>query len=187
MEERGLSVSEWATKAGVARTTIARPIKDDYQFVTSARTLAKLAAAAGVNPPDFASGGVTLAQQSGAGEVRLPIRYEVAAGGFLRRDDQQDEPYGFRTVTAVPPYLSAPQWLERVVSDSMDRLIPAGAVLHVVDAIAIEYEPRTGDVVIVERISGQGSMVERTVKQVEVTTKGVELWPRSMNARNFSG
>jgi len=89
MEQTGLSVSAWAEKAGVARTTIARPIKDGYQFITSGRTLVKLAQAAGVSPPDFAGGEVIVmpTAERGVGEVRLPIRYEVAAGEYHPRAD----------------------------------------------------------------------------------------------------
>jgi hypothetical protein len=52
-----------------------------------------------------------------------------------------------------------------------------------VDAIAIRYEPREGDWVIVERRRAQGALVERTVKQVTLTQDGIELWPRSHNPR----
>lgn len=116
-------------------------------------------------------------------ELDLPIRYEVAAGGFLARDELPQEPYGFKRVQAIPPYESCTQWLERVVSDSMDRKIPPGALLHVVDAIEIRYQPHHGDVVIAERTQAQGAMVERTVKEVALGPDGPRLWPRSHNPR----
>lgn len=119
-----------------------------------------------------------------ATEIRLPIRYEVAASGFLERDELPQRPYGFHTVPSVAPYSGAPQWLERVVSDSMDLLLPVGSLVHVVDTIALEYEPRHGDVVIVERSRAQGALVERTIKQVALTPTGPELWPRSHNPRH---
>lgn len=121
-----------------------------------------------------------------SGEITLPIRYEVAASGFLERDELPQRPYGFHTVPSVAPYAGTPQWLERVISDSMDLLLPVGSLVHVVDAITLEYEPRHGDIVIVERSRAQGALVERTIKQVVLTPAGPELWPRSHNARHQS-
>jgi hypothetical protein len=91
-----------------------------------------------------------------------------------------------------PRYPAAVQWLSRVRGDSMNAMSrngqPAGILdgdlVHLVDAIAIEYVPRTGDVVEVERIRFDGSEREITLKQVEVKPNGeVLLWPRSSNPR----
>lgn len=117
------------------------------------------------------------------GDLKLAVRYEVGAGGFHERDELPQRPYGFHVVRAIPPYQSLPQWLERVVSDSMDRLIPVGSLLHVVDALSFEYAPRHGDIVIVQRTRAQGALVERTVKQVALKRGVLELWPRSHNDR----
>lgn len=116
-------------------------------------------------------------------QVTLPIRYEVAAGPWLAVDDLPDEPLGWGEANAIPQY-PYPQWLERVRGDSFNRHIPDGALIHVVDAIAMGYAPRHGDVVVVSRTRGQGALVERTVKQIEVLQNGdVELWPRSHNPK----
>ena len=58
MAERGLSTIQWATRAGVATSTLFRALAPDYEFVTSRRTLAKLAAALdGEAPPGAAASG----------------------------------------------------------------------------------------------------------------------------------
>lgn len=114
--------------------------------------------------------------------ITLPIRYEVAAGPWRAVDELSQEPLGWSEAQSFPnlPY---PQWLERVVGDSFDREIPDGALIHVVDAVAMGYAPRHGDVVVVTRTAAQGGFVERTVKQIEIKKGQVELWPRSHNPK----
>lgn len=175
--ERHLSFAAWAKLANAAPSTIQRAAKDDYNFVTSSRSLAKLAAAIGVATP-------TVTQQP-AQSVRpafLPIRYEVGAGVWRSVDDPQDF-YGSGPVLPDPAFNGFHQWLERVVTDSMDRDYPIGTLLHVVDAIDIGYAPRTGDHVVIERRRDGGGVVERTVKEVIITPSKIEFWPRSNNPK----
>lgn len=114
---------------------------------------------------------------------KLPIRFNVAAGPFLEADYFQQEPLGWAAVEPDPRF-PFPQWLERVSGDSFDRKIPDGALVLVVDTKAMGYNPRNGDVVIATRIRNQGALMERTLKQIELTPTGeVELWPRSHNPR----
>lgn len=61
------------------------------------------------------------------------------------------------------------------------RGIIDGDLVHLVDAISINYQPVTGDVVEVERTRHQGSERELTLKEVVVSANGIELWPRSSN------
>jgi hypothetical protein len=49
------SAREWAIRAGVSPTTVTRALAPDYEFVTSSRTLTKLADAAGVAPLEATS------------------------------------------------------------------------------------------------------------------------------------
>jgi repressor LexA len=114
----------------------------------------------------------------------LPISWEVGAGQWAPVDDLAQEPLGIASVTGLTRYPYR-QWVERVKGDSFDRKVPDGALVHVVDAIGMGYLPRHNDVVIVARTKGQGSFVERTMKQVEVSITGkVELWPRSHNPKH---
>lgn len=115
--------------------------------------------------------------------VDMPIRHEVAAGNWLATDELHDQPLGSAPTALVPQYAGFSQWLDRVRGDSMDRILPDGALVHVVDAIEIRYEPKHDDLVIVTRTRAQGAFIERSVKQVAVTPQGVQLWPRSHNAR----
>lgn len=178
IERTGWSPRRWATEADVAASTVQRAIKPDYPFVTSSRTLAKLAKAAGENPPEI---GGHLQMQSTPAQF-LDVRYEVGAG-IWRSVEDLAQSYGSAPVMEDPSLKGIPQWLERVTSDSMDLEYPAGTLLHVVDAEAIHYSVRNGDHVIIERRRNGGGLVERTVKEAVVTPNGVEFWGRSTNAR----
>ena len=78
MAQRGLSTIEWATRAGVARSTLFRALAPDYAFVTSRRTLAKLAAAVdgddlpGATPTDAAGRRMPAAASGGTGGPSSP-------------------------------------------------------------------------------------------------------------------
>lgn len=177
MDETGLTPTTWATAAKVARTTIARPIKEGYAFVTSSRTLSKLAKAAGVEAPDMRR-----ATEAQIIPLYLPVRYRVQAGAWIEMDyAEQEYPSPPRPVTPDSNYGDYPQWLELVVGDSVNKEIPPGGFAHVVDAIEMGYAPQDGDFVVVERRREQGRLRERSIKQVEFTDHGVELWPRSHN------
>lgn len=177
LERRGWSARQWASEAGVAASTVQRAIKPGYQFVTSSRTLAKLAAVAGEDAP------ARTADESPIVRPHfLPIRYEVGAGVWRSVEDIQ-QAYGEAPVAADPAYGAFPQWLERVVSNSMDLEYPIGTLLHVVDAAAIGYNVRSGDHVIVERRRNGGGLVERTVKEAQFTRAGLQLWGRSTDPR----
>lgn len=178
MAETGLSVKSWAQKSGVAASTIHRALKDDYQFVTSSRTLSRLATAADVAPPDAARVDAQL-----VGAEFLPIRYEVGAGLWQEISDAQVF-VGSGTVAPDPAYSGFPQWLERVQGDSMDQEYRPGELVHVVDAIALGYAPQHGDHVILVRRRLDGQEMERTIKEVVRQPGGVvEFWPRSTSPR----
>lgn len=179
LKAQGISAAAWAAKAQLSPSTIQRAIKDDYQFVTSSRTLAKLANAIGIAPPQIE--GFSDGNPTRAGIRHLPIRYEVGAG-IWRSVHDASEAYGTGPVTESGAYAGFEQWLERVVTDSMNLEYPVGTLLHVVDAIAIGYAPRTGDHVIIERTQ-DGGMAERTCKEIAVAPDRVELWSRSTNPR----
>lgn len=112
----------------------------------------------------------------------LFIRDRVQAGSFLAADDlSQVGPKAYPAARDAR-YPGADQWLSQVVGDSVNLLgIVEGDLVHCVSAVDIGYTPRTGDIVEVERLRFSGRMRELTIKQVEVTAHGVELWPRSTN------
>lgn len=117
-------------------------------------------------------------------DAGLIVRDRVQAGNWLEADDSGQGTY--RTFPAVRDgrYPYADQWLSEVMGDSVNRLnIFEGDMVHLVDAIAIGYHPRTDDVVEVERIRNGGGERELTIKQIEMIPNGILLWPRSTNQR----
>lgn len=177
MTEHDLTPAAWARKAGLAPSTIQRAIKENYQFVTSTRTISRLAQAVGVTPPSVDS------PQTVEQPTFLGVRYEVGAGLWRMVDDVGQVDYGHAPVLADPAYAQFPQWLERVVGDSMNLEYIEGTLLHVVDTIALGYAPRAGDHVIVQRMRDQGGTVERTIKEVAFGPHGMTLIARSTNPR----
>lgn len=120
----------------------------------------------------------------GANEAGLVIRDRIQAGNWLEADDSGQAALRIYPAVKDARYPHADQWLSEVVGDSINRLnIFEGDMVHVVDAIAIGYHPRTGDVVEVERLRHGGGERELTVKQIELVPDGLLLWPRSTNAR----
>jgi hypothetical protein len=116
-------------------------------------------------------------------DVELPIRCEVAAGSWQAIDEASDEVLGYAPAPTIPGYERFPQWYERVLGESFNRKIPNGALIHVVDAIAMGYAPKQDDVVVVMRRRAGGAFFERSVKQVELTPNGILLWPRSFDPK----
>lgn len=125
----------------------------------------------------------------------LPIIDAIQAGAWL-----EVAPVGQAEYQEVETYPASPdarfpraaQWIRPVRGDSMNALTKNGAAagildgdwVHVVDAIAIGYQPIAGDIVEVERRRFSGREHELTLKQVEITPDGrILLCPRSSNPR----
>lgn len=113
----------------------------------------------------------------------LPVRFTVQAGAFFEVDSMAQARVTSPPVTAHPDFPRDAQWLEQVRGDSVDLFYPEGSFVHVVDAIAIGYAPRHEDFVVVERKREQGGLIERSLKQIAIARRKVELWPRSRNPK----
>jgi transcriptional regulator with XRE-family HTH domain len=116
----------------------------------------------------------------------IPVRERIQAGAWLTIDDDSTSPTRSHYPAGPDPrYARSDQWLSEVVGDGANGLsILDGDLVHLVDAIDINYSPRTGDIVEVERSRFGRSEIELTIKEIEVTPEGVRLWPRSTNPRH---
>lgn len=182
MEALDLNPNSTAIKAGLPRDAV-RDILSGKSKNPRADTLAKLSRALECDPAFLldipALRPKPQPSPTDAGEWELPIRFEVAAGAWMAVDEMHDQPLGHRPASRIKPFEDFPQWLEQVRGDSINKLIPDGGFAHVVDAIALHYAPRQDDLVVVVRTRAQGAFIERTVKQVDLRSGELELWPRS--------
>lgn len=146
-------------------------------------TLSALADALDVPLGAILKGGSTdAAPPSRVAPVFLPVKYRVRAGAWVEMDAAaQMLPSSAQPVSPDSRYAQWPQWLEQVEGDSIDLLIKPGSFAHVVDAIEMGYAARDGDIVVVERRRDGGALRERTIKQVAIVDRRIELWPRSSN------
>lgn len=177
----GLKPYALAKKAGVAPTTITRPLNDPaFPFTPKAATLQKIANAAGVAAPAALATMAALRPET----TELPLIGPVQAGAWLLVDDSaQDEPT-FLTAALDRRYPHARQWLREVRGDSMNaRQIFPGDLAHIVDLGEAGINLNSGMIVEVTRYRDGGSLREITLKEVEVGDGGLTLWPRSTNPR----
>jgi len=144
------------------------------------RSMDEVAEALGIPMP---SGGAGAFRMPVGGGSALPVRYVVQAGAWLEVDEAAQARIASPPVSADPSYPREAQWLELVRGDSVDLFYPEGSFVHVVDAVAIGYAPRNEDFVVVERKRQQGGLIERSLKQIAVARRKIELWPRSRNPK----
>lgn len=181
LEASGLKPFALAKRAGVAPSTITRPLNDpEFKFTPKAATLRKIAEAAGLDLPT----GLAVAPPQPPSTNELPIIGPIQAGAWLMLDETvQDEPIYF-TAVADRRYPHARQWLREVRGDSMNaRGIMPGDLAHIVDVLDAGVNLNTGMIVEVTRSRDDGALREITLKEVEVTAEGLKLWPRSTNPR----
>lgn len=172
--ERGLNVEKLGEIASAIGTTREAIIAEAERLRTGAAVLdaARPATVTALRPR---------AAPAAAG---LAVRERVQAGGWFAVDDPGEALSTFPAV-ADPRYPHADQWLAEVVGDDVAGLgVFPGDLAHCVDAAAIGYAPRTGDLVEVERLQFGGQLRELSLRQVEATPDGVRLWARSSNPRH---
>jgi SOS-response transcriptional repressor LexA len=120
---------------------------------------------------------------SGADQLKfLPVRYKVEAGAWREQHDL-DSLVEDESVFVDQRFSSKHQWLEEVVGDSMDLLIPPGSLVHVVSIETLTFDPPDGSIVVVERSKYGGFLRERTLKQLKRSATGMQIVPRSSNPR----
>lgn len=181
LEASGLKPFALAKKAGVAPTTITRPLNDpEFKFTPKPATLRKIAEAAGLDLPQ----GLSVAPSGPASVENLPMIGPIQAGKWAEIDESvQDEPVFF-SVVADRRYPHARQWLREVKGDSMNaRGVMPGQLAHIVDILDAGINLNTGMIVEVTRSRDDGALREITLKEVEISAQGIRLWPRSTNPR----
>ena len=119
-----------------------------------------------------------------ANDQLVPVRERIQPGAWMEPHDFAHDIDRSYPTLRDPRYPHADQWLAEVGGDGANLLcLNNGDLVHCVDAEAIGYYAKTGDVVVVERLRFEGTERELSLKQVESTAEGVRLWPRSSNPR----
>lgn len=181
-QERGLSAEDLAARVG--RSVSAVRNQENGTNGIPAPLARKYAAALGTTPGWLLYGHEAPEVSAGPEISELPIIGPVQAGAWLALDESaQDEPVFF-TAIADRRYPHARQWLREVRGDSMNaKGIMPGDLVHVVDLTEAGMNLNSGMIVEVTRSRAGGQLKEITLKEVEVTSDGIRLWPRSTNPR----
>lgn len=174
IEVTGLSPYKLAQKAGVAPSTITRPLNDpEFKFIPKRATLDKIAQAAGLTTPKISDPSLRVEPVTQS----VPILGEVRAGTWT---EIQDDARGKEAVLVhLPEYARASLFAVRVAGRSMDLKYQEGTI--VIAASPAETGVRVGDDVIVRR--QRNGMAETTLKEVaQLSGGGYELRPCSSDA-----
>lgn len=146
MAEKQISAQAWAIQAGLGRDTVSRAIRDDYQSVTTTRTIVALAQALQVPPPD----GIAVAVQP------LPISELVERPTYVTEVLNYFLPTADEFAPALPPILEA---MGLPVPEEDDLLAGAAALRDVLVTLATELrepdQPGPGGVRMAGRTAAQ--------------------------------
>lgn len=181
-EERGLSAAELAQRVGRSESAVRN--QENGTNGIPATLARKYASALGTTAAWILYGDDTPETVQPPSLTELPLIGPLQAGAWLAIDDTaQDEPQ-MLTATLDRRYPHAPQWLREVRGDSMNaRHVYPGDLAHIVDVMAAGINLNSGMIVEVIRTRDSGALREITLKEVEVTSGGIVLWPRSTNPR----
>lgn len=131
-------------------------------------------------PPDKRRRGAAEKVSRFVGPGMIPTTGEVAAGQWLDVDVEMDpDDFDQHPIAAHPDYPVSAQYGLIVKGNSMNRVFPAGVVLHCVDVIKADLEPLEDDIVIVQRTRAQAGQREVTAKRINRRGKMIVLSPDS--------
>jgi SOS-response transcriptional repressor LexA len=148
-----------------------------------ASTLIKLATAHGISLDEVLLNSVPVLSTPSTGEPRFARVVGACAAGLWF--DASDPPQVVADPVPYVPtrYLHLEQTAYRVVGPSMNlRKIDDGDYVIVVPYWQVRDALQDNDLVVVEK-TRDGGLVERTIKEVVVRDRTVELTPRSSDAR----
>ncbi|KQN09805.1 hypothetical protein ASE85_02370 [Sphingobium sp. Leaf26] len=125
MDQKGWTPQTWANQAGFAATNVTRAIKEDYESITTVRTLDKLAKAAGVpSVLDFLSGR-SAAPSLNVHEVSGVLAELLGSGSWAATDAPRLAEallYGLGLATSDPAIPASEEMLKVAGRAAADRL-----------------------------------------------------------------
>ncbi len=188
-ERAGLSQARLADLAGTSQSQIQR--LELGQRKLTVEWAQRLAAALNCHPAELvphileniSSDTISLKprldrQQDVNSVITIPVRGIVAAGLYM--DDESDVTEEI-PIPYSPAAARAEQFAFRVSGTSMNKKIPDGGYVLCIPYWQTREAVTHGDTVVVER--RRAGLVERTCKEVNVTSTHYELWPRSTDPK----
>jgi len=125
MQQKDWSAQEWAKQSGVTPTNISRAVRDDYESITSIRTLDKLARAARVpSVLDFLAG-TSASNSLNANEVTTVLAELLGSGNWTATDAPRLAEallYGLGLATSDPATPASDEMLKVAGRAAADRL-----------------------------------------------------------------
>lgn len=178
--DAGLSVEQIAERVQKAPSTVRA--HENGQNGIKAPMAARYARALGVSP-EWLLYGRSPDDRGPLPELsELPLLANTQAGAWLAVDESGQEEPSMVPHAKDRAYPHARQWLREVQGDSMNAAgVMPGDLAHLVEFFGSGLE--NGMIVEVTRTRAGGSLREITLKEVEVSERGILLWPRSTNAR----
>lgn len=106
---------------------------------------------------------------------QMEVSGRVAAGIWQDLDETSQTPLGYLPVQNDRRYAGRHQYALLVDGESMNKILPSGTYVVVVEAFG--RSPRHDDLVVVRR--NRSGLIERTVKRVNIDNGTVEFRPES--------
>jgi len=176
----GLSVEQLAERVQKAASTVRA--HENGQNGIKAPMAARYAKAVGVSPEWLLYGRASDDRGAMPELSELPLLSSIQAGAWLAVDETGQEEPEMVPHAREQAYRHARQWLREVQGDSMNAAgVMPGDLAHLVEFFGAGLE--NGMIVEVTRSRADGALREITLKEVEVSDRGILLWPRSTNPR----
>lgn len=192
LKDMGISATELAKRAGVAATTLTRPLNDPgHKFTLTTKTISKIAEASGISPgPFFSAPDSVAASLASVYDDRVYDKKQWPTSGSppdLTFVVGEAEPGVWRELAIADARDYAHLMLRSSVFEpkdcfglimrgkSLERIAEDGDVLFCVRADAIRPDPVVGDVVILETKSGDGNLIELSARVVAEGSDGLVL------------
>jgi transcriptional regulator with XRE-family HTH domain len=177
LKQKNKSQSDLARALGLHPSAISKVLGNKRKL--SSAELAKAAEYFGTPAPNS-----ELRLSQSAGEP-LPVAGKVAAGVFREIDPYDQSSVEWLSLPPDPQFPHARRMAFDVEGDSMNDLSPRPilngdrAICLAFEDIADQVKIRSGMVVVVQRTSDGGHMLEWSLKQVEFYEDRIEFCPRS--------
>jgi len=200
LKEMGISATELAKRSGLASTTLTRPLNDPgHKFSLTTKTIQRIAEVSGISPGPFFSASDTAALNlasvfddkvydqakwgsHGDSSDSTLVVGEVAPGVWREPEITSIEDFAPLLIRSAN-YDPKDCFGLVVRGRAIERIAEDGDILFCVHSSATKRKPKSGELVIVERKSPDGRMVEVSARVLRDGRHGPELRFASRDSR----